>query len=264
MAVATYVVVMIALLLTSTFGFGHLSQPQWWLLLGLSLLGNSVFFGLIYSGKNLQFRDPALTWWQILYAGLVIVVILYTAPAMRPIMLMFFIPAFSFGMLRLPRGEYFSLVGWVMGFYALLLVIEYIQQRPAFHLKYELFLFIVFGIVLTWFAYFGGFISNIRRRLKVQAEEIQKANEEIQVEMEERKKAQIEKDRVIVELKAALSQVRTLSGLLPICASCKKIRDDKGYWNQLELYIRNHTDAEFTHGICPDCAKKALEDIGRE
>lgn len=58
------------------------------------------------------------------------------------------------------------------------------------------------------------------------------------------------------ELKIALNQVKKLSGFLPICASCKKIRDDQGYWNQIEEYIKEHSEAEFSHGICPDCAKK--------
>ena len=58
------------------------------------------------------------------------------------------------------------------------------------------------------------------------------------------------------EVKEALAEVKTLSGFLPICASCKNIRDDKGYWNQIEAYIRDHSDAEFSHGICPECAKK--------
>jgi hypothetical protein len=57
-------------------------------------------------------------------------------------------------------------------------------------------------------------------------------------------------------LRDALSQVKTLSGLIPICASCKKIRDDKGYWNQVETFIQEHSEAEFSHGICPDCMKK--------
>lgn len=60
----------------------------------------------------------------------------------------------------------------------------------------------------------------------------------------------------VEELQDALSQVKLLSGYLPICASCKKIRDDKGYWNQIESYIHDHSEAEFSHGICPDCAKK--------
>ena len=58
----------------------------------------------------------------------------------------------------------------------------------------------------------------------------------------------------------AMEQIRTLSGLLPICASCKKIRDDKGYWNQIEVYIQKHSDAQFSHGICPDCVKKLYSD----
>ncbi len=58
------------------------------------------------------------------------------------------------------------------------------------------------------------------------------------------------------ELREAVSNVKTLTGLLPICASCKKIRDDKGYWKMIESYISEHSDAEFTHGICPDCVKK--------
>jgi DNA-binding response OmpR family regulator len=60
----------------------------------------------------------------------------------------------------------------------------------------------------------------------------------------------------MAELRAAFEQIKTLRGIIPICASCKKIRDDKGYWNQVDVYIREHTEAEFTHGICPDCTKK--------
>jgi PAS domain-containing protein len=69
-----------------------------------------------------------------------------------------------------------------------------------------------------------------------------------------------ERELLISELQEALASVKTLGGLLPICASCKKIRDDEGYWNQVEQYIAKHTDAKFTHGICPDCAKIALDD----
>jgi PAS domain S-box-containing protein len=71
----------------------------------------------------------------------------------------------------------------------------------------------------------------------------------------DRKRAEEEREGLITELQNALSEVKTLSGLLPICASCKKIRDDKGYWNQIESYIREHSGAEFTHGICPECMK---------
>ena len=72
----------------------------------------------------------------------------------------------------------------------------------------------------------------------------------------ERRRAAEERERMIDELKEALANVKTLRGLIPICASCKKIRDDKGYWSQVEVYVRDRSEAEFSHGICPDCAKK--------
>ncbi len=71
-----------------------------------------------------------------------------------------------------------------------------------------------------------------------------------------RKEMEREKEKIIQELQTALSEIKTLSGMLPICASCKKIRDDNGYWNQIETYIKKHSEAEFSHSICPDCAKK--------
>ena len=70
-----------------------------------------------------------------------------------------------------------------------------------------------------------------------------------------------ERNLLINRLQEALEHVRTLSGMLPICSYCKKIRDDKGYWNQLETYLSEHSGTEFTHGICPDCAAKAIKDL---
>jgi len=75
-----------------------------------------------------------------------------------------------------------------------------------------------------------------------------------------RKQAEAEREQLISELKTALADVKTLTGLLPICASCKKIRDDNGYWQQVEGYIQNHSDATFTHGMCPDCIVKFFPD----
>jgi PAS domain S-box-containing protein len=82
------------------------------------------------------------------------------------------------------------------------------------------------------------------------------------VDITERKQAEERLQTANMDLVKALAEVRTLSGMLPICANCKKIRDDKGYWNQIEAYIVHHTDASFTHGICPDCEKKFLEEMG--
>lgn len=78
------------------------------------------------------------------------------------------------------------------------------------------------------------------------------------------KQADEDKSKLIIQLQDSLSEIRKLSGLLPICSSCKKIRDDKGYWNQIESYIREHSEAEFSHSICPECAKKLYPDIYKE
>ena len=78
-------------------------------------------------------------------------------------------------------------------------------------------------------------------------------------DISERKNAEVERERLIGELRAALAQVRTLRGLIPICAWCKKIRNDRGYSEQLEAYIKNHSEADFTHGMCPDCARAQTE-----
>ena len=75
-------------------------------------------------------------------------------------------------------------------------------------------------------------------------------------DISERKQHEKELNQLVSTLKASLAKVRQLSGLLPICASCKKIRDDQGYWNQIEEYIRHRSEAEFSHGICPDCSRK--------
>jgi PAS domain S-box-containing protein len=77
----------------------------------------------------------------------------------------------------------------------------------------------------------------------------------------ERKRAEQEREKLIHELQEALAKVKQLRGLLPICANCKKIRDDKGYWTQIEAYVRDHSEAEFSHGLCPECGKKLYPDF---
>lgn len=77
----------------------------------------------------------------------------------------------------------------------------------------------------------------------------------------ERRKLEDENLKLIVSLQSSLEKVKQLSGLLPICATCKKIRDDKGYWSQIESYISHHSEAQFSHGICPKCAKELYPNL---
>ena len=85
--------------------------------------------------------------------------------------------------------------------------------------------------------------------------------EGITQDITEHKELQQERETLIAELRQALSKVKKLSGMLPICASCKKIRDDKGYWKQIEVYLKEHTEADFSHGLCKDCAHKLYPEL---
>jgi len=98
--------------------------------------------------------------------------------------------------------------------------------------------------------------DKLEERVKERTIDLMTANQHLKKEVVERQKAEEQLAALVVELQDALSKVKTLSGLLPICASCKKIRDDKGYWTQVDVYVREHSDADFTHSICPECAAR--------
>ena len=93
-------------------------------------------------------------------------------------------------------------------------------------------------------------INNYRRTMKTLMEQIGAQRDQLKKSNE--------------ELTDALKNVKILRGLLPICSYCKKIRDDKGYWNQLEAYIRDHSEAEFSHSVCEECAKKYYPNMARD
>ena len=108
----------------------------------------------------------------------------------------------------------------------------------------------------------------LKHQVKVRTELLETSNRELEAKTVELEKVTLtqgnlleERKNLIGELQDALKEVKTLSGLVPICASCKKVRDDKGYWNQVEIWIEKHSDATFTHGICPECKEKALNDL---
>lgn len=126
----------------------------------------------------------------------------------------------------------------------------------------------VFACPLLWL-YLGW--QNVKKGIEIenrpvlsilkQVAEIEHELTLAQQEIEHRKKLEKEKEGLISKLKQALSEIKTLRGFLPICAHCKKIRDDDGYWQQLEKYIQDHSDAKFSHGICPDCIQTYYPEI---
>jgi hypothetical protein len=97
--------------------------------------------------------------------------------------------------------------------------------------------------------------------LQKEKSQVMGLNEQMGLDIERRKQTEKEKERLISELQKALDEVKTLSGLMPICSHCKKIKDDTGYWNQIESYIHEHSDADFSHSICPDCAETLYPDL---
>jgi len=81
------------------------------------------------------------------------------------------------------------------------------------------------------------------------------------IDITKRKEVEADREKLISKLQEALKKIKILRGIIPICAACKKIRDDKGYWNQIESYIKEHSEADFSHGICPECAEKLYPDL---
>ena len=101
---------------------------------------------------------------------------------------------------------------------------------------------------------FGAAISTLAAYFVLMKYE--RINRRLNNEIDEHKRLEEELRKLNMELQGAIDNVKTLSGFLPICASCKKIWDDQGYWKLIESYLSEHTDVDFTHSICPDCAKE--------
>jgi len=150
-----------------------------------------------------------------------------------------------------------------------LVIVPPFWRTPGFYLIVSFLLVASVGLIVGWRLYS---IREHNRKLEelvqTRTRELGQRNRDLagkthELEENTRRQAALleERKKLIGELQEALSEVKTLSGLVPICASCKKIRDDSGFWNQVETYIEKHSDAQFTHGICPECKQKALDDL---
>ncbi|MFO7890066.1 MAG: two-component regulator propeller domain-containing protein [bacterium] len=142
-----------------------------------------------------------------------------------------------------------------------------IQIIPPFWQTKIFQILILIFIGMTVFVTFRIRTYQIRRKniqleeqVKKRTWELKKINKDLKQEITERKKIQIEREKLIQELTSALDNVKTLKGMLPICARCKKVKDDQGYWQQVDEYVRDHSETEFSHGLCPECMKKLYPD----
>lgn len=141
---------------------------------------------------------------------------------------------------------------------ALMCVVFAIGDRVAYFTSYKADLIlrlITSYITVTLIALVMERVRHItQNRLRISKAELEEAVKGLE-------QAHKEKDGLILELQHTIDEVKTLKGIIPICASCKKIRDDSGYWQQVEEYVKNHSDAEFSHGLCPECVKKLYPNI---
>ncbi len=127
-----------------------------------------------------------------------------------------------------------------------------------------LFAFPVLYLYLQWQNRQTGASIESRPLLAILLEvsEIREELTQAQQEIERRKQVEREKEELIGALRTALSEVKTLRGFLPVCAHCLKVRDDAGYWRQIEAYIQEHSEAVFSHGVCPECLEKHYGETG--
>lgn len=176
MALTTYTLNIIAANLVLQLGLGKIAPTVWWLFVGSAVVINLAFVLTFLNHWNLRFRDPSLTALQILVSASWGMILVYGLPEARPLILLFFVPAFSFGMLRLNTRQYVLVAGICLGEYAALLFWESVY-RSTFRLEFELFLFVLFSAVLLWLAFFGGMVSKIRRELKRKTVQLEHANE---------------------------------------------------------------------------------------
>lgn len=121
--------------------------------------------------------------------------------------------------------------------------------------------FTTYAIVATIAFWFEHFREIYRTGMETKCVELETERTRLEFEILERRRTESEKEHAIAHLKDALAQVRVLRGLLPICSSCKKIRDEHGNWTQIEAYIDERSEAKFSHGICPDCARRLYPDF---
>ena len=111
-------------------------------------------------------------------------------------------------------------------------------------------------LLLVMAIFYGGTVETLRRLSLEKSDLIDY--------IAERKRAEAEREKLILQLQQAMANIKTLRGLLPICSHCKKIRDDTGYWHTVETYVRQHSDADFSHGICPQCLGKLYPEYSPE
>lgn len=193
-AAAIYGMVMVGTFITSRLGLGLMTEAQGIVFIGLAAGGHLGFYLLFRTGANLRVHDLPLTREQIIVSTLWGIISLHALPQARPIVLIFYITAFSFGMFILNWRQYLGLMVLVPSFCGTLLLASTFRGAPGFRPQYELFLPGLFTALLTWSTMFGGYIRAPRQRPPLQ-------NKGLKEETHQRARVEAEKDQIIKELR---------------------------------------------------------------
>ncbi len=192
----------------------------------------------------------------LLYAGLLVYMVGLGGVEGSKCLWMYTFPLISFFLLGRTEG-----VCWSVGILFLAVTIFYLPHgyayADAFKVRFVL-TYLIVSAITYWFEHFRHrYRQEMASRQRLLEEEKRLLNQQV----EERLRAEQEKEAVIAQLQQALEEVRTLQGMVPICIHCKKIRDDVGFWQKIEQYIEARTEARFSHGLCPSCAKRLYPDL---
>lgn len=214
-------------------------------------------------------------WWMLLrltngrvvyrlMAGLYFTLVLYMVALSdqdgSKILWVYTFPLITFFILGQREGIFWVSCLFIAVMILLLVPPGWLRPYP-YHGDFKLRFVATFSIVTAITYWLEHFRHRYREALRKEHRELESEKKLLQTEIEERKRVEQERESLILQLKETLEKVNTLRGLIPICANCHSIRDDKGYWNRLEGYIQMHSDAEFSHSICPGCKKKLYPDF---
>lgn len=253
---ASYVLDTAILLLYAAAGTTTLRVPLLYALAGGLLF--AVQLSVYLSPLGSDSRDPFLTLWFTVPAVVLQLAFLHVAPEVGFVFLTVTFIVFGFGAIRLTQQE--AVITWVVTALSVAALLPFFDRQLAipFGSAAERWTTgLCFLLTLGRCATIGAFSRVVRERLAERTAALQSLTASLEQQVAERtaelSRANAELERLVAERTA---EIRTLRGVLPICSYCKKIRDDRGAWNQLESYISAHADVLFSHGICADCRQE--------
>lgn len=200
---------------------------------------------------------------SVLFASLILYMITVGGEDGSKILWMYIYPLIAFFLFGRKEGLFWSAAIFIVAVIMLYNPRNIIEVYPyTSSLKVRFITsYIIVSTITYWFEYFR---QRYRVGMEVEQDKLVKEQEMLRQQIAEREKAEHEKEKLIKELEEKIIVIKKLGGLLPICASCHKIRDDQGYWNQLETYIQQHSEATFSHGVCPDCADEFYKKMPKQ